>query len=83
MEEEQNRLAEQQNEDDNAGDSETDDNDAGDSETDDETDDEDDYGPSPAAGVWAGSKKLQAESEALLDDGEDDESRPNKKLRSD
>lgn len=64
------------------------DNDAGDSETDDETDDEDDYGPSPAAGVWAGSKKLEAESEVIAegDDNDekddDNEARPNKKLRA-
>lgn len=57
--------------------------DAGDDETDEETDDED-YGPSPAAGVWAGSQKLQAESEALQDhQGEETEQDPPaKKLRT-
>ena len=39
----------------------------GDSETDESGDDEEDYGPSPAAGVWAGSKRLVADSEALVD----------------
>jgi hypothetical protein len=70
------------------------DDDEGDEETDDETDDED-YGPSPAAGVWAGSQKLQAESEVIAendeeaDDGDndndddDDGERPNKKVRTD
>eukprot|EP00584_Thalassiosira_punctigera_P007162 CAMPEP_0172534526 /NCGR_PEP_ID=MMETSP1067-20121228/6857_1 /TAXON_ID=265564 ORGANISM="Thalassiosira punctigera, Strain Tpunct2005C2" /NCGR_SAMPLE_ID=MMETSP1067 /ASSEMBLY_ACC=CAM_ASM_000444 /LENGTH=242 /DNA_ID=CAMNT_0013319331 /DNA_START=133 /DNA_END=858 /DNA_ORIENTATION=- len=36
----------------------------GDSETDDDSDD-DDYGPTPAAGVWAGGSKLELESERL------------------
>jgi hypothetical protein len=45
----------------NGGNSETDDDD---DETD---DDEDDYGPSPVAGIWAGSKKLLAESEVIAD----------------
>lgn len=62
------------------------DDDAGDSETDDETDDEEDYGPSPVAGVWAGSKKLEAESEKMADatinDEEEEDERPNKKLRA-
>jgi bud site selection protein 31 len=71
------------------------DDDEGDEETDDETDD-DDYGPSPAAGVWAGSQKLQAESEVIAendeeaddgdndnDDDDDDGERPNKKVRTD
>lgn len=44
------------------GDEETDE---GDEETDDE---EEDYGPTPVAGVWAGSEKLQAESELMGDD---------------
>lgn len=56
--------------------------DEGDEETDDETDDED-YGPSPAAGVWAGSQKLQAESEALAEADGEEEGPPSKKLRTD
>jgi len=59
----------------------------GESETDDEcSTDEEDYGPAPAAGVWAGSKKLEAESqvmagrEAVDVDGKDD-LRPTKKIR--
>ena len=46
----------------------------GDSDTD-ESSDEDDYGPSPAAGVWAGSDKLEKQSEALTfgDDNDVDE----------
>jgi len=51
----------------------------GDDETDDEDDDsdsdedeeEDDYGPTPSAGIWAGSKKLQAQADGS--DGDDDE----------
>lgn len=45
--------------------------DEGEEETDDETDDED-YGPSPAAGIWAGSQKLQAETEKIANPDEDD-----------
>ena len=45
----------------------------GDAETDDDTDDEGDYGPSPAAGVWAGSQKLQAETEQIEDGGGNDD----------
>lgn len=64
---------------------------AGDEETDDdaETDDEDDYGPAPPAGIWAGSQKLQHESERIADpDGEeetdDEEEGPApKKVRTD
>jgi len=60
---------------------------AGESETDDEcSSDEEDYGPAPAAGVWAGSQKLEAESQAMAggevadgDRGED--LRPTKKIR--
>lgn len=63
-------------------------NDSDDQETEDEDDegDEDDYGPSPAAGIWAGSQKLQEESTQMIlqggkeDDGEsetdDDEEGP-------
>ena len=60
-----------------------------DDETDDEEDD-DDYGPAPSAGIWAGSQKLQQESERIAendDDGEeetdDEDDRPNKKVRTD
>lgn len=57
--------------------------DDGEEETDDETDDED-YGPSPAAGVWAGSQKLQAESEAIAEEQpEEDADEPSsKRLRT-
>lgn len=37
------------------------------------TDDDSDYGPAPVAGIWAGSQKLQEESEKIAgldDDGE-------------
>jgi hypothetical protein len=40
------------------------------------TDEEDDdYGPTPASGIWAGSKKLQHETEQLVDvkSGDDDQ----------
>ncbi|KAL9190732.1 hypothetical protein ACHAXT_000438 [Thalassiosira profunda] len=40
----------------------------GDSETDDDSDD--DYGPTPAAGVWAGGSKLEEESERLAKEGD-------------
>eukprot|EP00814_Leptocylindrus_danicus_P011593 CAMPEP_0116030200 /NCGR_PEP_ID=MMETSP0321-20121206/16704_1 /TAXON_ID=163516 /ORGANISM="Leptocylindrus danicus var. danicus, Strain B650" /LENGTH=208 /DNA_ID=CAMNT_0003504943 /DNA_START=24 /DNA_END=651 /DNA_ORIENTATION=+ len=45
---------------------------AGDSFTDESSDDDDDYGPTPIAGVWAGSDKLQKRSEALTFGGGDD-----------
>ena len=63
------------------------DDDAGDEETDEDTDDED-YGPTPVAGVWAGSQKLQAESE-LIEEGDEEEGAdhdgvpPAKKSRTD
>ena len=45
-------------------------------ETDEDTDDEDDYGPKPVAGIWAGSQKLQSESQQMIiggtNDGDDD-----------
>lgn len=73
------------------GESETDDDTNDDTDDDDDQDDDDDYGPSPVAGVWAGSKRLQMESEALVndeykdeeeeDDMNDDE-RPSKKVKS-
>jgi len=60
---------------------------AGDSETDDDSDD--DYGPTPAAGVWAGGSKLETESEQLAEggDGGDDDygdngEQPSKKLKT-
>lgn len=67
--------------------SENNDNDSdGEQETDDdeETDDED-YGPTPAAGIWAGSEKLQSETEkiAYADDDDDEEEPPSKKSRQD
>ena len=48
-----------------------------DSDTDDEKDDdndEDDYGPAPVAGIWAGSNKLQQQSEKMIagNDNKDD-----------
>eukprot|EP00586_Coscinodiscus_wailesii_P006521 CAMPEP_0172488976 /NCGR_PEP_ID=MMETSP1066-20121228/18714_1 /TAXON_ID=671091 /ORGANISM="Coscinodiscus wailesii, Strain CCMP2513" /LENGTH=273 /DNA_ID=CAMNT_0013256525 /DNA_START=64 /DNA_END=885 /DNA_ORIENTATION=+ len=53
----------------------------------DSEDDEDDYGPEPEAGVWAGSQKLERESERIADDDDDDEeedeeSRPAKKQKA-
>lgn len=54
--------------------------DNGNEETDDDTDD-DDYGPTPVAGIWAGSQKLVQEAEA--DEGEDNESPLPKKQRTD
>lgn len=53
--------------DDDDGDAPTDD----DAETDDDSND-DDFGPSPAAGIWAGSKKLEQESEHIADPDDDD-----------
>ena len=63
--------------------------DDGDEETDDDSDDDDsgsddgsDYGPKPAAGIWAGTTKLQHESQKMIEgddagdsetDDEDDE----------
>lgn len=63
---------------------------AGEEETDasDETD-EDDYGPTPSAGIWAGSQKLQHESEKIAgdddgtDDSEDEGPQPAAKLADD
>ena len=57
------------------GDDETDDDsDADDDSSDDE---EEDYGPKPVAGIWAGSNKLQQESTSMIagdgDDNGDDE----------
>jgi bud site selection protein 31 len=54
------------------------DGDDSDEETDDDSDDEDDDGPQAVAGVWAGSRKLQNQSEQMVigggddDDGEDE-----------
>ncbi|GAX19287.1 hypothetical protein FisN_4Lh136 [Fistulifera solaris] len=74
----------------NAGEDETDDDD-GNAETD--SDSEDDYGPTPTAGIWAGTQQLEKESERLADpDGEaetddeyddENEERPSKKARAD
>ena len=64
-------AAEKQKQNDDDDEASTDDN----AETDDESDD-DDYGPSPAAGIWAGSKKLEHESERIAnpdDESSDDE----------
>eukprot|EP01083_Nonionella_stella_P054092 142896_1 len=89
-EEEEERQQQQQEEEERKvqaagdGESETDDDD----DDDDESDDDDDYGPSPAAGVWAGSKKLEAESEAIaegddnVEENDDGNNRPTKKLRA-
>jgi len=46
--------------------------DAGESETDDESTDEEDYGPVPPSGVWAGSQKLQEETQAIDSDTNED-----------
>ena len=44
-----------------------------DEDTDDDTDDEDgDYGPSPAAGIWAGSQKLLTETAKIEDEATDE-----------
>ena len=43
-----------------------------DAETDDD-DDDDDYGPTPTAGIWAGSQKLQQEIEQSKDGANDDD----------
>ena len=73
QEQQQQQAASHQKADDDDDDDKSTDDDA---ETDDESDD-DDYGPSPAAGIWAGSKKLQQESERLAnpeyDDDDDDD----------
>ena len=64
---------------------ETDEGGEGESETDDEeTDSDEDYGPTPAAGIWAGSKKLEEESEHIDEDRGDssEDDRPQKKKRS-
>ena len=75
-----------------AGDDDDDETDQGDAETDDDEEDSDDedYGPSPAAGIWAGSQKLEKESERIADPDDageeetDDEAEPpSKKVRAD
>lgn len=43
-----------------------DDKETDDEDTDNDDDDDDDYGPSPSAGIWAGSQKLQEESNQML-----------------
>ena len=59
---------------------------------DEETDDSDDnFGPSPSAGIWAGSQKLKQETERIADpdageeetDDKEEEERPSKKVRTD
>jgi bud site selection protein 31 len=53
----------------------TDDDSDTDDEKDDDDDNEDDYGPAPVAGIWAGSNKLQQESEKMIagsNDNKDD-----------
>lgn len=64
---------------DNKGDEQHNDDD----DSDEDSSDDEDYGPTPAAGVWAGSKKLEAESEAMINnENEVDDERPAKKARS-
>ena len=40
---------------------------------DDDDDDDDDYGPKPVAGIWAGSQKLQNQSEQMVIGGTNDD----------
>jgi bud site selection protein 31 len=59
-------------------DDDDDDDDDDDEETDDGSDEGEDYGPTPAAGIWAGSNKLQQQSEQMVvgevgDDAEGEE----------
>ena len=42
---------------------------------DDDTDDEDDYGPAPPSGIWAGSQKLEEDSQDIVDDDTQDNSK--------
>lgn len=44
-----------------------------DSDDDSDDDSEDDYGPQPVAGIWAGSQKLQNQTEQMIDNGDDDD----------
>ena len=69
---EEEKAKQQKEEDDDDDEASTDD-----AETDDESDD-DDYGPTPAAGIWAGSQKLEHESEKIAnpDDDESEEEGP-------
>ena len=53
------------------GEDETDSEDETDDGSDDD-DDSDDYGPTPAAGIWAGSQKLESRSEKIAHHDEDD-----------
>ena len=46
-----------------------------------EADNEDDYRPTPAAGVWAGSKKLEHEADAAFDDGDMEDGGPQRKKK--
>eukprot|EP00980_Cylindrotheca_fusiformis_P014743 scaffold4009_cov124-Cylindrotheca_fusiformis.AAC.23 len=64
------KLAQQQAEKEKEKEKADDNDDDDDDETDD--DDDDDYGPQPVAGVWAGSQKLQEQSEQMVIGGGDD-----------
>ena len=91
------RLRELQQQQQQQQDEEETDGDDDNAETDDDSGDDDDYGPTPAAGIWAGSQKLRQESEKLADpDGDpndddagdeetddEEEQRPAKKVRAD
>lgn len=91
------RLRELQQQEQQDDDDDDDDDENDNAETDDDSGDDDDYGPTPAAGIWAGSQKLRQESEKLADpdggpnddDAGDEETddeegpRPAKKVRAD
>lgn len=65
-------------------DSDTDDDDDDDDDEDDNKDkDNDDYGPSPTAGIWAGSQKLQNESSQMILEGGGDGDNNNDKNEDD
>ena len=68
--EEKRRLEKEQkkakDDDDDDGDDETDDSDTDDDSDSDDDDSEDDFGPAPVAGIWAGSNKLQQQSEQMI-----------------
>ena len=69
--EEKRRLEEQQAKE--VGDDETDDSDDDDDSDTDDGESDDDYGPAPAAGIWAGSNKLEQKSEQMVVGGDDDD----------
>ena len=52
-----------------------------DTATDDDTDDDsdDDYGPAPPSGIWAGSQKLEEDSQGIADESTQNNS--NKRMR--